>query len=75
MRTLSMAIELPVLLIASIGVGGWLGYLLDRWLHKDSIFTLLLGALGFAAGIAEILRRLGREEKKEEKGGPGSNGG
>jgi F0F1-type ATP synthase assembly protein I len=62
-----MAIELPIVLIGSIAIGGWLGYLMDHWLHKDSIFTLIFGGLGFAAGIFEVLRRLSGEEKREEK--------
>jgi len=62
-----MAIELPIVLVGSIAIGGWLGYLMDRWLHKESIFTLILGGLGFAAGIVEVLRRLNREERREEK--------
>jgi F0F1-type ATP synthase assembly protein I len=70
-----MAIELPIVLIGCIAVGGWLGYLMDRWLHKDSIFTLILGGLGFAAGIIEVLRRLSGEERREEKGKDRADGG
>lgn len=70
-----MAIELPIVLIGSIAIGGWLGYLMDHWLHRDSIFTLIFGALGFAAGILEVLRRLSREEIREEKNSDRSDGG
>ncbi len=50
-----------------VAVGGALGYLLDRWLHTGPWLTLILGALGFGGGMREILRRLSREEKDEEK--------
>jgi F0F1-type ATP synthase assembly protein I len=69
-----MAIELPVVLIGSIVAGGWLGWMLDRWLHKEALFTLILGALGFGVGIFELLRRLNREQKREEKDGGSSDG-
>jgi F0F1-type ATP synthase assembly protein I len=65
-RTVASVIELPVILVAAVLVGGGLGHFVDRWLHKDSLFTLLLGGLGFVAGISEVLRRLSREEKREE---------
>jgi len=39
-----------------IGAGG--GYLLDRRLGTSPVLALILGALGFAAGIYEVLRRL-----------------
>jgi len=50
--------ELPFVLIASILVGGGLGYLLDKKLGTAPLFVLLLGFLGFGAGIWEIIRRV-----------------
>jgi F0F1-type ATP synthase assembly protein I len=35
-----------------------LGYFVDRWMHTRPIFMLILGALGFIAGLREVLRRL-----------------
>lgn len=67
-RSLGSIIELPIVLVVAVVVGGWLGHFVDQWLHKDGLFTLILGGLGFAAGILEILRRLSRAEKREEKG-------
>jgi F0F1-type ATP synthase assembly protein I len=55
---LALAMELPFVFVGAIGVGALMGYLLDRWLHTDHIFVLLLGGLGFVAGLREILRRL-----------------
>lgn len=57
---LAMALELPFIMIASIVIAGGGGYLLDRWLHTSPAFTLILGFLGFGAGIWDILRRLSR---------------
>lgn len=53
----ALAMELPFILVAAVVVGGLMGYFLDRWLHTRMVFTFLLGALGFFAGIRDILRR------------------
>jgi len=73
---LATAIELPFVLVMGVVIGGGLGYLLDRWLHTSPAMTLILGILGFAGGFWDILKRLTRDEKKQEKGngGPDSNG-
>lgn len=39
-------------------MGGLFGFFLDRWLGTKPLFTLLLGGLGFAAGVREVLRRM-----------------
>ena len=52
-----MAMELPFVLVAAVVLGGGMGYFLDRWLHTKMIFTLVLGGIGFFAGIRDILRR------------------
>jgi len=39
-------------------VGAAIGYFLDRWLHTKPWLTLVFGALGFFAGLREVLRRL-----------------
>jgi F0F1-type ATP synthase assembly protein I len=53
----ALAMELPFVLVAAVIVGGLMGYFLDRWLHTKMVFTLLLGGIGFFAGIRDILRR------------------
>lgn len=53
-----MALELPFVLVSAIVVGGVMGYFLDRWLHTKPVLMLLLGALGFYAGVRDVLRRL-----------------
>lgn len=55
---LTLALELPFTLVGAIAVGVALGYFLDRWLHTRAAFMILLGALGFIAGVREVIRRL-----------------
>jgi ATP synthase protein I len=54
----ALAMELPFVLVAAVLVGGLLGYFLDRWLHTEPIFLLIVGGLGFFAGVRDVLRRL-----------------
>ncbi|MHB8502726.1 MAG: AtpZ/AtpI family protein [Candidatus Acidiferrales bacterium] len=54
----ALAMELPFTLAGALAVGVALGYFLDRWLHTKPILMLVLGALGFAAGVREVLRRV-----------------
>lgn len=70
-RQLAMAMELPFIMIGSVLIAGGAGYFLDRWLHTSPVFTLVLGLLGFAGGVWEILKTLSREEKKEVNGDGG----
>ena len=50
--------ELPFVLVAAVVVGGLLGYFLDHWLHTKPVFLLVLGGIGFYAGVRDVLRRL-----------------
>jgi len=54
------ALELPIVLVSAIVVGGLFGYLLDRWLHTKPILMLILGGVGFYAGVRDVLRRVSR---------------
>ena len=54
----ALAMELPFTIVGAVLLGGLLGYFLDHWLHTKMIFALVLGALGFAGGLKEVLRRL-----------------
>jgi ATP synthase protein I len=64
----AMAMELPVILIACVVIAGGAGYLLDRWLHSSPLLTLILGFLGFGAGVWDVIRRLTRSEKTDGGG-------
>ncbi len=54
----ALAMELPILIVGAILIAGGLGFLLDRWLHTKPLLMIILGILGFAAGLREVLRRL-----------------
>jgi F0F1-type ATP synthase assembly protein I len=55
----ALAIELPFTIVGAVVFGGLIGYFIDHWLHTGVVFTFILGGLGFAGGIREVLRRLG----------------
>jgi F0F1-type ATP synthase assembly protein I len=55
-------LELPVVLVSAIVVGGFFGYLLDRWLHTKPFAMLILGTLGFYVGVRDVLRRMARSD-------------
>ena len=54
----ALALELPFTLVGPVVVGAAIGYFLDHRLHTRPWLTLFLGALGFFAGVREVLRRL-----------------
>jgi ATP synthase protein I len=58
-KQLALAMDLPIVLVAAVVIGGFLGYLLDRWIHTAPVFMIVIGALGFFGGIREIMSRLG----------------
>jgi len=55
---LASALDLPFVLVGAVVIGAGGGYLLDQRLGTSPVLALILGALGFAAGIYEVLRRL-----------------
>lgn len=59
-RQLGLALELPFVMVSAIVVGGVFGYFLDRWLHTKPVLMLILGGVGFYAGVRDVLRRLSR---------------
>lgn len=58
LHTLALAMELPFVLVAGVVIGGGAGYWLDAKLHTSPLLTFLLGLVGFAAGVREVLRRV-----------------
>jgi F0F1-type ATP synthase assembly protein I len=54
----AIAMELPFTLVGAVILGGALGYLLDIWLHTGPWLMIILGGLGFFAGVREVIRRL-----------------
>jgi F0F1-type ATP synthase assembly protein I len=51
-------LDLPFVLVGAVVIGAGAGYLLDRSLHTYPALTLVLGALGFAGGMYEVIRRV-----------------
>jgi F0F1-type ATP synthase assembly protein I len=49
------------MLVACIAIGGGLGYFLDGRLHTAPVLTLILGLIGFAAGMIQLVRRLSKD--------------
>jgi F0F1-type ATP synthase assembly protein I len=62
MRQFALATEAPFLLVATVVIGGGLGFLLDRRLHTKPWIMLALGAAGFIVGMWDMLRRLSRDD-------------
>ena len=60
-RQLADVMELPFLLVASVAIGGGAGYFLDKRIHTSPVFTLILGLLGFAGGMIQLVRRLSKD--------------
>jgi F0F1-type ATP synthase assembly protein I len=69
-RQFALATELPFLLVGGTLIAGLLGFLLDRWLHTKPFLMLILGAVGFAVSVRDLLRRL----DKGDSNGSGSSG-
>ena len=53
----ALAMELPITIVGAILLAGFVGYLLDRWLHTSPWLLIVGGALGFAASLLDIARR------------------
>ena len=68
-RQFALATELPFLVAAGALGGGGIGYLLDRWLHTKPFLMIILGAVGFAVSVRDLLRRL---DKGDSNGSGGS---
>ncbi|HEV8383823.1 MAG TPA: AtpZ/AtpI family protein [Candidatus Acidoferrales bacterium] len=61
LQTLAMAMELPFILVAGVLIGGGAGYWLDHRFHTSPLLTLILGILGFGAGVREVIRRIPKD--------------
>lgn len=61
-RQMALATELPFVLVGATVVGGLVGYWLDLKLGSRPWLLLLLGGIGFYAGLREVMRRLDKLE-------------
>ena len=57
----AQAMELPFVLVAAILLGGAIGFFLDRWLHTKPVLMMIMGGIGFAGGVRDVLRRLPKD--------------
>jgi F0F1-type ATP synthase assembly protein I len=73
LRTFALAMELPFILVGGVVIGGGLGYWLDKQIGTSPALTFVLGIVGFAAGVREVLRRL-PEDDQGQGGSSGENG-
>ena len=54
--------SLAIQLLAAIGIFGYVGYLLDRWLELEfPAFMLLLGFLAFGGMMYQLYRSINRD--------------
>ena len=51
------ALELPIIVVGAVLLGGVVGFYLDRWLHTKPYLLFIFGAMGFYGGIREVIRR------------------
>ncbi len=51
------AMELPLVLVGAVLLGGVLGFFLDSWLHTKPWLMFVFGALGFFGGVRDVIRR------------------
>jgi ATP synthase protein I len=69
-QDLGKALSIGLDFLFTIGAGGGLGWLLDRW-RGWTPYSLMIGlALGFAAATVRIIQRSDREDRAR-KAGPG----
>jgi ATP synthase protein I len=66
-RQFAMAMEMPFLIVGGVLAGGFAGWLLDRWLHISPWLMIALGSLGFAAGLRDVLKRVERDARDNER--------
>jgi F0F1-type ATP synthase assembly protein I len=62
-RVAAQLAMIPLTLGVAPLIGYGLGYLLDRWLHTGQVLRLVFLALGFGAGVREMLRLLKRTQR------------
>ena len=53
-------------LIVGVGMGGFIGWVLDRWLGTAPWLLVLFVALGFAAGLANVIRAAQKAQAEAE---------
>ncbi len=65
MKAAALAWALPFELVVPMVIGGAAGYFLDRWLHTKPALLLVLGLLGLAIGIRNLVKSASLLDKKD----------
>jgi F0F1-type ATP synthase assembly protein I len=66
-RHFAAAMEMPFILAGSVLLAGLGGYLLDARFGTGPWLMIVLGGLGFFAGVREVLRRLPKDTDGEPR--------
>jgi len=65
-NALGQAFKIAVELVAGVGVGGFLGWTLDRQIGTAPWLLIVFLILGFAAGMLNVIRTARRMQAKAE---------
>ena len=55
-------------LLVGVGIGGFIGWALDRQLGTGPWLLVVFVSLGFAAGMANVIRSAQEEQRKQQAG-------
>lgn len=69
-KRVGMLVSIPLILGLSPVVGGAIGWALDRFLGTRPLFTILLLAAGFAAGMRETVDLIRRSSSEGDSKKP-----
>jgi len=73
MGAMGIALQMAIEVVAPLGVGVFIGWLLDGWLMTAPVFLVIFFFLGAAAGGLNVYRRsqqlLGGDTKADQPGG------
>jgi ATP synthase protein I len=65
---LNVGMRIGIELVASVLVGGGIGWFLDDKLHTKPIFLLAMVVLGFTAGVLNVIRLMKSLDKSDGLG-------
>lgn len=66
-NTLGLAWRMTIEMLAGIGVGGFIGWWMDKVLGTEPIFLLLMLVLGMGAGLMNSVRTVAEMRRKQDR--------